>query len=224
MYKHCYIPCAKHHLRLLSSPRPALRSALVALLALTSPLGCAPAPPPRAQATLAAPASAERVIDLTAIDRSVRPGDDFFLYANGAWYAKTPIPRIAERQACSSASSTRWSGAPEASSPRRHAQEPRPTRRRRRSVISTRASSMKPPSRRAASRRSGRSSSASPGSRTRAPWRATSAPRSAPMSTRSTRRALHRSCPRPLGRTGPQRPIAVCALSPPRRAGAGGPE
>lgn len=31
-------------------------------------------------------------IDLTAQDRSVRPGDDFYQYENGAWLARTPIP------------------------------------------------------------------------------------------------------------------------------------
>ena len=30
--------------------------------------------------------------DLTAMDRSVRPGDDFNGYASGAWLARTPIP------------------------------------------------------------------------------------------------------------------------------------
>ena len=31
-------------------------------------------------------------IDLAAMDRSVRPGADFFLFANGIWYKKTEIP------------------------------------------------------------------------------------------------------------------------------------
>src|SRR6187431_662828 len=31
-------------------------------------------------------------LDFTGIDRSVRPGDDFFAYANGAWDKATPIP------------------------------------------------------------------------------------------------------------------------------------
>ncbi|HMI83995.1 MAG TPA: M13 family metallopeptidase [Polyangiaceae bacterium] len=31
-------------------------------------------------------------IDLEAMDRSVRPGTDFFLFANGNWYKKTEIP------------------------------------------------------------------------------------------------------------------------------------
>jgi putative endopeptidase len=31
-------------------------------------------------------------IDLTGMDRSVKPGDDFFEYANGAWFDRTEIP------------------------------------------------------------------------------------------------------------------------------------
>src|SRR5512140_1308792 len=31
-------------------------------------------------------------IDITGMDRSVDPGDDFFLYANGGWFNKTDIP------------------------------------------------------------------------------------------------------------------------------------
>ncbi|HXY97178.1 MAG TPA: M13 family metallopeptidase [Steroidobacteraceae bacterium] len=31
-------------------------------------------------------------LDLSAIDRSVAPGDDFFRYANGAWLSRTKIP------------------------------------------------------------------------------------------------------------------------------------
>jgi putative endopeptidase len=32
-------------------------------------------------------------IDLAGIDTSVKPGDDFFRYANGRWYETTPIPQ-----------------------------------------------------------------------------------------------------------------------------------
>ena len=38
-------------------------------------------------------------LDLTALDKSVRPGDDFFQYANGAYLARTVIP--ADRSAMS---------------------------------------------------------------------------------------------------------------------------
>jgi len=43
----------------------------------------------------AAPLHAQRVhlgLDTAGMDRSVRPGDDFFRYANGAWLAHTAIP------------------------------------------------------------------------------------------------------------------------------------
>src|SRR5882672_10845795 len=30
--------------------------------------------------------------DLTGMDASVKPGDDFFEYANGAWFKRTTIP------------------------------------------------------------------------------------------------------------------------------------
>jgi predicted metalloendopeptidase len=44
-------------------------------------------------ALLGTGASAEAPgIDLAGIDRSVAPGDDFFAYANGAWYKATAIP------------------------------------------------------------------------------------------------------------------------------------
>lgn len=54
--------------------------------------GCGQAPMPQ-------PASADgrrslnSGIDLDGMDRSVRPQDDFFAYANGTWVAKTEIPR-----------------------------------------------------------------------------------------------------------------------------------
>ena len=33
-------------------------------------------------------------VDLTARDQKVKPGDDFFDYANGGWLARTPIPPV----------------------------------------------------------------------------------------------------------------------------------
>jgi predicted metalloendopeptidase len=44
----------------------------------------------RAQTT--APARSIHGIDLSGIDRTVKPGDDFFRYANGAWDQRTTIP------------------------------------------------------------------------------------------------------------------------------------
>ena len=56
-----------------------------------------PAPPPPPVVVAAPPAPVVPTVpghslDLDAIDRSVKPGDDFFLFANGAWFAKAEIP------------------------------------------------------------------------------------------------------------------------------------
>ena len=49
-------------------------------------IACAlPASPPPQLAPSAGP-------DLAALDRSVKPGDDFWAYANGAWLRATEIP------------------------------------------------------------------------------------------------------------------------------------
>jgi putative endopeptidase len=77
-----------------------LRLSKAVLLAAGSMLAFAPA---AAQAAPAATASTTGTlgqvksygswgVDLTARDMSVRPGDDFDNYANGAWRAKTQIP------------------------------------------------------------------------------------------------------------------------------------
>src|SRR5215470_13815802 len=65
---------------------------------LTACAGAQTSPPATtAAAPTTAPApAAERggpgPIDLGAMDRSVRPGDDFFSYANGSWFRSTEIP------------------------------------------------------------------------------------------------------------------------------------
>ena len=46
----------------------------------------------------AAKSTGRKVLDPANIDKSVRPGDNFFLYANGSWLKTNPIP----------ASETRW--------------------------------------------------------------------------------------------------------------------
>ncbi|HEX4619034.1 MAG TPA: M13 family metallopeptidase N-terminal domain-containing protein, partial [Steroidobacteraceae bacterium] len=65
--------------------------ARVSVTAAPGPAGTAPAPAPAA-----APAPRAAIgdcgLDLSAGDRGVRPGDDFFGYANGAWYAGFVIP------------------------------------------------------------------------------------------------------------------------------------
>jgi putative endopeptidase len=40
----------------------------------------------------AVPAGTSHGIDVAGMDRAVKPGDDFFGYANGKWYAETVIP------------------------------------------------------------------------------------------------------------------------------------
>jgi putative endopeptidase len=76
------------------------------LAILTGALALAGAPalaqtaaPSTAAATAAsrAPAIGTWGFDLSGMDRSVKPGDDFFRFANGAWYDRTEIP--AERAA-----------------------------------------------------------------------------------------------------------------------------
>jgi putative endopeptidase len=47
-------------------------------------------------ATATPPPAAQRYgtwgVDVTGMDRSVKPGDDFFKYVNGKWAATTQIP------------------------------------------------------------------------------------------------------------------------------------
>jgi predicted metalloendopeptidase len=49
-----------------------------------------PAAPPQGPA--AAPAQGAFGLDLAGVDRSIAPGDDFFLFANGTWVKNTEIP------------------------------------------------------------------------------------------------------------------------------------
>ena len=45
-----------------------------------------------AQTPAAHPAFGAWGVDLSAMDKSVKPGDDFFMFVNGAWYKNTAIP------------------------------------------------------------------------------------------------------------------------------------
>ena len=64
---------------------------LVVVVAFAFACASAPSqPPPAARAKDASPP--EHGLDLTAIDPSVKPGDDFFRYANGGWIKSTEIP------------------------------------------------------------------------------------------------------------------------------------
>ena len=56
------------------------------------PLPAQPGPTPSANAAVKAAQPSASGIDIAGIDKSVRPGDDFFAYANGAWLASTEIP------------------------------------------------------------------------------------------------------------------------------------
>jgi putative endopeptidase len=58
------------------------------LLAAALSLGCAVT----AMSAPEKPALGAWGVDLTAMDRSVKPGDDFFSYVNGTWVKKTTIP------------------------------------------------------------------------------------------------------------------------------------
>jgi len=67
----------------------------LSLVACSSKHDPAPAPAPAPAehappARVAAPVAAG--LDVDGMDRSVKPGDDFFKFANGAWLAKTEIP------------------------------------------------------------------------------------------------------------------------------------
>src|SRR5215475_1435919 len=50
--------------------------------------------------SLVAKADTSPGVDMSAIDKSVKPGDDFYLYANGSWMKRTEIP----------ADQARWGG------------------------------------------------------------------------------------------------------------------
>ncbi len=67
-------------------------SSAVSALALTlSGLGlaaCSPAKP----AETAKPAAAVTGVDKAGMDAAVKPGEDFFVYATGAWDKATEIP------------------------------------------------------------------------------------------------------------------------------------
>ncbi|MEO8706317.1 MAG: M13 family metallopeptidase [Kofleriaceae bacterium] len=58
--------------------------------------GLEPPPPvtaaPAADAGVADPNEPKSGVDLEGMDSKVNPGDDFFMYANGGWFAKTEIP------------------------------------------------------------------------------------------------------------------------------------
>jgi putative endopeptidase len=75
------------------------RNLLLASLLVVASCAKPEAPPaaaaggsPSKASTPPTPTAGGHSLDLEAIDRTVKPGDDFFLYANGAWYGKAEIP------------------------------------------------------------------------------------------------------------------------------------
>ena len=67
------------------------RAVCIALLGITSPV---PAQTPNlgTKHPVAVDLGTTHGIDVASIDRSVKPGDNFYLYANGKWIARTTIP------------------------------------------------------------------------------------------------------------------------------------
>ena len=66
-----------------SNPRLRRLGSALALVSLLAPVAL---PAQTSQS------SSSTGIDLKGMDRSVKPGDDFFSYANGTWLKKTEIP------------------------------------------------------------------------------------------------------------------------------------
>lgn len=62
----------------------------VALACAALVAGCNPAASPEASTAVDIPLQSG--IDLAGMDKSVRPQDDFFAYANGTWVEDTAIP------------------------------------------------------------------------------------------------------------------------------------
>ena len=81
-----------------------MKRLIVLLAAGTALAGCSASPPPEAAAPVAppeiapppAPAPKPELgtfgFDTTGMDRSVQPGDNFYMFANGTWAKNTPIP------------------------------------------------------------------------------------------------------------------------------------
>ncbi len=69
-----------------------LATGAVVTLALTGVARAADAPTGAEAASLASPKYGAWGFDLSGMDRSVKPGDDFFKFANGKWAERTVIP------------------------------------------------------------------------------------------------------------------------------------
>lgn len=71
------------------NPGSFCRNVVTAGLALSAALACTT---PKADASPAGPQLGAWGVDLSGMDTSVKPGDDFYSYVNGAWQARTTIP------------------------------------------------------------------------------------------------------------------------------------
>jgi hypothetical protein len=90
----------RHHTAVLRKPL-----VFLAFVAVVTAVAC------RSTTDTAVPA-AQRGVDVEAMDRSVKPGDDFYKFANGTWIARTrsrPIARGGARAPSSPSGPTRAS-------------------------------------------------------------------------------------------------------------------
>ena len=69
-----------------------LRSSHPAFASLVSALALATFAPPASVVAQQQSHPAQAGLDTAGMDRSVKPGDDFFDYANGTWLKQTEIP------------------------------------------------------------------------------------------------------------------------------------
>ena len=70
-----------------------MRSAsLAGFVAIALLVACSKAPPPPAAPPPPKPAYGSFGVDLTAMDTSVKPGDDFYRYVNGKWLDSFQMP------------------------------------------------------------------------------------------------------------------------------------
>jgi putative endopeptidase len=70
----------------------AIRLSAIGASLLVSAAPAAPIAPPIASVSIGGPLYPPAGLDMSAMDSSVRPGDDFFQHCNGAWIARTIIP------------------------------------------------------------------------------------------------------------------------------------
>ena len=72
--------------------KPLLVSTAAALMLSTAFTACSPSENNAATPKITMPVLGDFGIDLSNIDESIKPGDDFFTYVNGKWLERTEIP------------------------------------------------------------------------------------------------------------------------------------